>query len=115
MKRGGKRHLTGPGQGLRVLGGSLNPPIHKRLTGPEAVRVGAMTALRLELVGAGHPCPCGTAPGRSEVLGGGAAPASPARVRAVLLNALLRDFRDDAWGGPRVSQVGAQDPSGRFL
>ena len=26
LKRGGKRHLMGPGQGLRVPGGSLTPP-----------------------------------------------------------------------------------------
>ena len=57
-----------------------------------------MTARRLDCVGAGHPRPCGRAPGRSKALGGGAALASSSRVWAVLLNTLLRDFTETRHG-----------------
>ena len=95
--------------------GLTEPPVHKRLTGPEAVRVGAMTALRLDhSVGTGHPRPCRRAPGRSKALGGGAALASSVRVWAVL-NTLLRDFTETRHGKdpglvrwePRIQEAGS--------
>ena len=97
FEEGWEEASDGPRPRSACPGRFTNPPIHKKLTGPEAVRLGAMAALRLELVGAGHPRPCGTAPGRSKVLGEGAAPASSARVRTVL-SALLRDFTEMTHG-----------------
>ena len=80
-----------------------------------------MTARRLDCVGAGHPRPCGRAPGRSKALGGGAALASSSRVWAVLLNTLLRDFTETRHGTdpgsvsrePRIRVAGSS--SGAFL
>lgn len=80
-----------------------------------------MTARRLDCVGAGHPRPCGRAPGRSKALGGGAVLASSSRVWAVLLNTLLRDFTETRHGKdpgsvrrePRIRVAGS--PSGAFL
>lgn len=94
FEEGWEEASDGPRPRSACPGGLTEPPHSQETDWPEAVRVGAVTALRLELVGAGHPRPCGTAPGRSKALGGGAAPASSARVRAVLLNALLRDFTE---------------------